>query len=135
MRALLLATTLALALAAPALAQNTGLPDGEPKDPKNVLSDQRLEVANKEMAYAVERLEKAAAEDDSTAIQGAFGQSREVVDEVRKLIRPLPENERAPFEAAVSEAEGALGSGDPRAGAAAMRTLRQRVLDLVAARG
>lgn len=133
MRALLFTAILALAM--PAIAQNTDLPDGAPRDPKGVLSSQRLTVTDKGMVYAVERLDRAAQEDQGTALSGAFDESREAVTEVRSLVRPLPENERAPFEAAASEAEAVLKGGDPRAGAEAMRELRRRVLDLVAARG
>lgn len=135
MRALLLATTLALALVAPAFAQNTGLPDGEPEDPKGVLSSQRLEATNKGMAYAAERLDNAAEGGKDIERRDALDESRQSLRELRQLIRPLPEDERAPFEAAAAEAEGALGGGDPRAGAEAMRALRQKMLDLLAARG
>ncbi len=132
---LLLATVLAAGLALPALAQDKALPDAEPKDPRGVLSTQRLEVANKEMAYAAERLEKAAEEGDESATRGAFDESRQTVEEVRKLIRPLPEGERAPFEAAIGEAESALAGGDPQTGARAMRDLREKVIELLAAGG
>ena len=135
MRALALAAVLALTLAGPLAAQDTSLPDAEPKDPQGVLPDQRLEVANKEMAYAAERLDKAAEEGHEAAIAGAFDESRETLREVRELFQRLPQNERAPYEEALNKTEQALNGGDAKAGAAAMRELRQRVLDLVAARG
>lgn len=135
MRAFLLATFLALVLAVPTLAQDTALPDEEPRDPKGVLSAQRLEATNKGMAYAAERLDNAAEGGENIQLRDAFDESRQSLRELRQLVRPLSESERSPFEAAAAEAEVALGGGDPRAGAEAMRTLRQRMLDLLAARG
>lgn len=124
----------ALALSSAGSAQDTSLPDAEPKDPQGVIPDQRLEVVNKEMAYAAERLDAAAATDNETARSAAFEESQEAVNEVRALFRDLPPDQRTPYEQALLQAEEGLRSGDPTTGAAAMRELRQRVLDLVAGR-
>lgn len=129
MRALMAACALALALAAPVVAQDLSLPDAEPKA-KGAISDQRLEVANKEMAYAAERLEEAAVQDDKPTLDKAVEQSRETVEEVRQLLRDLPAEQRTSYEDAILQVEQALAKGDARAGATAMRDLRERVLEL-----
>lgn len=130
-----LAVALVLALAGPAAAQTYDLPDAEPKDPLGVISDQRLEVANKEMAYAAERLEAAATQDNAPLQAEAFEQSRETLDEVRELFQDLPPDRRVPYEEAILQVEQALAAEDARAAAAAMRHLRERVLELVSQRG
>ena len=136
MRPMLAATVIALAaaLSSPGFAQDYSLPDTEPKATQGGIPDQRLEVANKEMAYAAERLEEAAVQGDEPVLAEAFQQSRETVEEVRDLIQDLPPDQRTPYEEAILQVEQALAKDDARAAAAAMRDLRQRVLELATAR-
>ena len=137
MRSMVVVTFLAvgLSVASEAWAQDHAIPTTEPQDPQGEVADQRLEVANKNMVYAAERLDQAAQSGHQQAIQGAFDESRKTIEDVRKLFIDLPQEERALYEDALLNAEQALNGEDPRKAADAMRTLQQRVLELVQARG
>lgn len=131
-----LALALALALALPGLAgAQQSLPTEPPANPRRVVPDQRLENVNQRLIAAADQLEKAAQDRDADHAARALDYASDSVRESRGVFEGLPETERAPYMQAFTEAEQALARKDPAAGAAALRQLRQRVLDLVAGRG
>jgi hypothetical protein len=131
----LIAVALAFGLPSVGSAQDNALPTATPTDPKGVVPDQRIENADKGMVYAAEVLEKAAVVDNDAARQDAFTLSRQTVEDARDLFPDLPPDQRTSYEEAILKVEQALAAGDPKAGAAAMRDLRQRLLELVRSRG
>ena len=124
--------TLVLALSGAASAQEYNLPTTPPANPQKVVPDQQLENVDQRLQFAADRLQQAAEKGDQQRLDLAFRDGRDAIQEVRKVFGDLPQERRTPYEEAVLKAEQVLQGKDARAGAAAIRTLQQRVRDITA---
>ena len=129
----LIRITVAAALLLPAIAVGQqSLPSEPPPNPHEVVPDQRLANVQQRLFAAAEQLKLAADSGNQSHVEQAFRMGNATIHDVRGVFDDLPEQRRQQYEEALLEAEQALATGNPRAGADAMQALEQRIRELVA---